>query len=102
MAEATKSAAAHIAQKLGMYELDDITKVKPHQTIMVASTKGIQMGTLKTRTMTNLRYVAYKLNGETLFEERYEFHYKFGKREWDDKPTTNIFLDEEAILYVGE
>jgi hypothetical protein len=99
MTEAAKSAAAAIAGKLGMYEQDDITTLSPDQPIMIASAKGISMGTLTIRNMVNMRYISYKLNGETLWEERYEFQ---GKTGWADKPTTKVFLDEEAILYAGK
>jgi hypothetical protein len=99
MAEAAKDAAAGIARRLGMHRHNDITTLKPDQTIMIASANGIQMGTLKTRNMVNMRYIAYKLNNEKVFEERYLFN---GKAGWDTKPTTKSFLDKDAVVYVAE
>lgn len=97
MDAAAKYAAADMAYKLGMIETRDMDALKPEQFIMIASAEGIQMGILKTRDMTNMRYVAYKLNGKKIYEKRYLFHGKLG---WDKTPTTQTFFDKEATIYV--
>lgn len=99
MTAAANSAAAEIAQKLGLHVHDDIDTLKPEQFIMIASSEGVQMGVLKTRDMVNMRYIAYKLNGHKIFEKRYLYD---TKGVYHDKPTTILFFDKEATIYVGE
>lgn len=99
MTEATKTAAAEIAAKLGMYEQEDITMLCSDQPILIASAKGIETGTVKVRhgEMRTMRYTAYKLNDETLFEERYAIT----EQGWANDATTEIFMDAEATIYAG-
>jgi hypothetical protein len=96
MEAAAKYAASDMAYKMGLSEVRGVDALKPEQFIMIASSEGIQMGILKTRDMANMRYVAYKLNGQKIFEKRYLFHGKLG---WDTTPTTQIFFDKEATIY---
>jgi hypothetical protein len=99
MTEATKAAAAEIAAKLGMHEEMDVTMLCSDQPILIASAKGIETGTVKVchGEMRTMRYTAYKLNDETLFEERYAIT----EQGWADEATTETFLDEDVTLYTG-
>lgn len=99
MDAAAKYAASEIAYKLDLIEVRDVDSLKAEKFVMIASAEGIQMGILKTRDMVNMRYVAYKLNGQKIFEKRYLFHGKLG---WDKTPTTQIFFDKEATIYTSK
>lgn len=99
MTEVARDSAAEMAEKLGMHLVEDITSVKVGQPLMIVTAKGIQMGTLTTRDMANMRYVSYKLNDQKLFEKRHGFS---GKDGWNAHPTTNVFLHKEALIFVGE
>jgi hypothetical protein len=100
LAEKAHETAAVMARNLGMHEHGDLETLEPGQTIMIASGSGIQMGTLTTRNMENMYYVAYKLNNVKIFEKRYLFN-NTKKLEYDSTTTLKLFIDADAAVYVA-
>lgn len=95
---AAKFAGSELASRMGLTQVRGVDDLQPEKFVLIASSEGIQMGTLKTREMTNMHYTAYKLNGTKIFEKRYLFHGKLGL---DKTPTTNLFIAEEADIYTA-
>lgn len=98
MTEAAMTAAAEMAEKLGM-ERTEITSCWADRPILVASPEGISMGLLKVDSgeMRTYRYDNFTLNGELLFSDKFAIT----EQGWEKNPSTTIQLDEEAIVYGG-
>lgn len=98
MTKTVLSGAAEMAEKLEMQrvELMDCWADRP---ILIATPKGISMGVLKVDQgeMRTYRYVNFTLNGELLFTDKFAIT----EQGWEKKPTTEIFLDGDAIIYAG-
>jgi hypothetical protein len=98
MTETAKSAAAYMAEKLDMQqvELMDCWADRP---ILIATHEGISMGTLKVDQgeMRTYRYANFTLNGELLFTDKFAIT----EKGWEEKPATEVFLDNAAVIYAG-
>lgn len=98
MTETAMTAAAEMAEKLGM-ERTEITGCWADRPILIVSPEGISMGLLKVDSgeMRTYRYDNFTLNGELLFSDKFAIT----EQGWEKTPTTVIHLDEEAIVYGG-
>lgn len=98
MTEAAKSSAAWMAEKLDMQQvgLMDCWADRP---ILIATHEGISMGSLKVEhgEMRTYRYVNFTLNGELLFTDKFAIT----EQGWENKPTTEVFLDSDAVIYAA-
>lgn len=98
MAETAKVAAAAMAEKLDMQQVEllDCWADRP---ILIATHKGISMGLLKVDSgeMRTYRYDNFTLSGELLFTDKFAIT----ETGWERKPTTEVFLDADATIYAG-
>jgi hypothetical protein len=98
MTETVLSGAAEMAEKLHMQqtEIPDCWADRP---ILIVTPKGISIGVLKVDhgEMRTYRYVNFTLNGELIFTEKYAIT----EQGWAKNATTEIHLDDNAIVYGG-
>lgn len=98
MTDTVLSGAAEMAEKLEMQRVNlmDCWADRP---ILIATPKGINLGLLKVDQgeMRTYRYANFTLNGELLFTDKFAIT----ERGWEQKPTTEIFLAGDAVIYAG-